>query len=103
MKSNSTISPNKLIESNEKIYIVDIDSIEEITAYEQVSYTYEIYELKITNRPNLKEYIESNYKKLLEFAINADVEKLLMPNDSEIKEAEKEIMIINLLSDLGVI
>lgn len=79
MKSNSTILPNKIIESNEKIYIVDIDSIVEISTDDlenpQTSYTYETYELPIAKRDNLLEYVENNYSLLVDFAKEKEVER----------------------------
>lgn len=95
MKSNSTISPNKVIESNEKIYIVDISSLEEITKDEQTSYTYEMYELPIAKRDNLIEYIENNYDVLIGFAKEKEIER----NKIIVTEAEKQTDMLNQLFD----
>jgi hypothetical protein len=75
MKSNSTISPPKFIESNEILWIVDEVSIVE-TVVESTeeggeptfSYTYDMYELTLTKRSDLAEYIEANYEFLLQWA-----------------------------------
>lgn len=95
MKSNSTISPNKVIESNEKIYIVDISSLEEITKDEQTSYTYEMYELPIARRDNLMKYIDDNYNILVDFAKEKEIER----NKIIITEQEKQTDMLNQLFD----
>jgi hypothetical protein len=93
MKSNSTISPSKVIESNEKIYIVDISSLEKVTKDEQVSYNYEMYELPIAKRDNLMEYIESNYDVLIGFAKEKEIER----NKHVVTEQEKQSDMVNQL------
>lgn len=77
MKSNSSIYPQKFFKSNEIIYIVDLSTIVETEISQEreleeplitKSYTYEQYELPISDRDNLAEYIETNYDTLLDFA-----------------------------------
>ena len=107
MKSNSTVSPSKVILSNEKIYIVDIDSIVGIATDDlenpQASYTYEMYELPIAHRENLNEYIEANYQVSLDFAKAYAHNLAIKPSDAEVVKAEQENNTINLLIDLGVL
>ena len=107
MKSNSTISPSKVILSNEKIYIVDMDSIIEVATDDlenpQTSYSYEMYELPIAHRENLDEYIESNYQVSLDFAKAYAHNLVIKPSDAEVVKAEQENNTINLLMDLGVL
>ena len=68
--TNSTVFPNTLIKSNGKIFLIDKNSIVESEIEGIKSYTYEMYELPISDRDNLEGYIGSNYDILLDFAKN---------------------------------
>ena len=107
MKSNSTVFPKKFTQTNGKIYIVDmstiIKNINDNLDIIDDSYTYDMYELPIENRENLTGYIEGNYKLLLDFAIAKDIKSKITPEVLELEKATREIEIINLLTDLGVI
>jgi len=97
MKSNSTIYPNKVIESNNKIYIADLNSIQTVITEElenpQTSYTYEMYELPIARRDNLMEYIENNYDILVDFA----KEQERLSQIRVVTEEEKQADMVNQL------
>jgi len=82
--TNSTVSPNTVIKSNGKIFLVDKSSIvvNEIDGVK--NYTYEMYELPISDRDNLNEYVESNYDVLLEFAIRESLKSIPMTDNDMI-------------------
>jgi len=82
--TNSTVSPNTVIKSNGKIFLVDKSSIvvNEIDGVK--NYTYEMYELPISDRDNLDEYVESNYDVVLEFAIKESLKSIPMTDNDMI-------------------
>lgn len=103
MKSNSTIYPLKYFKSNNKLFIVDLDSVVEITTNDLTAYSYNSYELQLSDRPKLDDYIEQNYQMLLDFAMEKDIEKMLIPSNEEILKAERELEYIDLLQQLEVL
>jgi len=87
MKSNSTIYPEKFFKSNEIIYIVDLSTVIETEIVQEhegeeptvtKSYTYEQYELPISDRDNLAEYIELNYEVLIGFGKEKERERSII-------------------------
>jgi len=82
--TNSTVSPNTVIKSNGKIFLVDKSSISENEIDGIKNYTYEMYELPISDRDNLDEYVESNYDVLLEFAIRESLKSIPMTDNDMI-------------------
>ena len=82
--TNSTVSPNTVIKSNGKIFLVDKSSISENEIDGIKNYTYEMYELPISDRDNLNEYVESNYDVLLEFAIRESLKSIPMTDNDMI-------------------
>lgn len=105
MKSQSTIKPSIIIKSQGLIYIIDNSSIVETQDSEtqSTSYTYDMYELSIAERQNLDEYIEQNYDVLLDFAISKHLNEIVRPSEEEVTKAEREIEILNILSEMEVL
>lgn len=105
MKSQSTINPSLLIKSQGQIYIVDKSSIIETieTETQSTSYNYDMYELQITERQNIDGYVEQNYDVLLDFAINKYLNEIVKPSTEEISKAQRELEVLNLLSEMGVL
>lgn len=119
MKTNSSVKPSTIIKSQGLIYLVDMSSVVETVIETEVvsdglenpevskqtsfSYSYDMYPLQISDRPNLIDYVEANYTVLLDFAINNYINSLVRPSDEEVKKAEQELEIINLMTDLGVL
>jgi len=93
--TNSTVSPNTVIKSNGKIFLVDKSSISENEIDGIKNYTYEMYELPISDRDNLNEYVESNYDVLLEFAIRESLKSIPMTDNDMIWDTLTYILMPN--------
>lgn len=102
MKVQSNNKPNNYrIKANK---VILIDNITEITRIndntEETLYEYDEYKIELANRPNLAEYVEANYDLLLtNVKEKIELEKLI-PSDIEIEQAELEIKILNILSEV---
>lgn len=111
MLIQSTEYPSKFFIHQGKIFINDLESVEEVLqdhdGQESTIYSYEHYRLDISDRIDLSQYIESNYTLLLNKAKtdfeNERLQKALQPSQDEIEKSKRQIETIELLSELGVI
>ena len=80
MKTQSDIKPENEFEikehANNKCDVLFFTNIEEIVEDDETIYKYDLYRLPMRMRNNLKESIESNYDKWLEFAKTQEENKL---------------------------
>jgi hypothetical protein len=107
MKIQSSDYPSKFFKHQNRIFINDLSTIEEVTEDDTTTYSYEHYPLNISDRVDLVQYVESNYTMLLNKA-KQDFEtertrKALQPSPGELEKSKREIETIELLMELGVL
>ena len=107
MKIQSSEYPSKFFKHQNKIFINDLSTLEEVKEDDSTTYSYEHFPLNISDRVDLSQYVESNYTMLLKFAkdefTRIEMDKKLMPSEKELQKAEREIETIELLMGLGVL
>ena|SRR6056297_2346214 len=101
--------PKKFRIKGNKIVFVDTNNVKEIIKkdenIETKLYEYDEFVLKLEPRKNMKQYIESNYNKLLQYAKdNPYVEEVKQTQEEKIIEQELIIEdLVQLLIDKGVV
>lgn len=111
MLIQSSEYPSKFFKHQDKIFINDLSSVEEITqdfdGQKTIVYSYEHYPLNVSDRVDLSHYIESNYTLLLNKSKSEfeqyQIQKALTPSQDEVEKAKREIETVELLIDLGVL
>ena len=101
--------PKKFRIKGNKIVFVDTNNVKEIIKkdenIETKLYEYDEFVLKLEPRKNMKQYIEPNYNKLLQYAKdNPYVEEVKQTQEEKIIEQELIIEdLVQLLIDKGVV
>jgi len=101
--------PKKFRIKGNKIVFVDTNNVKEIIKQDEnietKLYEYDEFVLKLEPRKNMKQYIESNYNKLLQYAKdNPYVEEVKQTQEEKIIEQELIIEdLVQLLIDKGVV
>lgn len=94
MKAESKVKPEKynIDIRGEKTIVTLFDNIQKVEENEEenkeVKYTYDVYEIKLHNKENLKDEIESKYQEYLEKAKTEEYNKLA----KEIREQRDKLL-----------
>ena len=109
MNTYSDTFPNKIRISGNKVYLVEIENVithEKIDEYDNDSIIYEYTEHVVAMQPrdNLLAYVESNFKKLLNYAKNNPyIEKVPLSTEEYILKLENENKSLSEAVDLLII
>lgn len=101
MKTQSNNMPLSFRTRGNSIFFSDnIESytkINETTEEEETFYSYDEYEVILTSRENLEEYVSSNFDVLFKFAKEKFLIDKLLPTKEEVEQAELEVKVLTIL------